>query len=718
MPENRPTPEELRALADRLRDERRWAEAAHAYREYLALRPQHWELHVQLGHAVKELGEVEEAIGHYRHARTLAPHTADPHLQEGHALRLLGRGAESAAAMHAAWAIHPESPQLRREVALSRHRRMDEDEAPRPPRASPDGAPTQLAFDVTDLLDYVKDSRTPTGIQRVQMGFLVALLTRPMRPLPIVLVCYDPSAWRWWHVEEAAFRRMLALARSGAGEEDLAWRGATAALFQPDAQPEAPLIDGCTLTSLGNAWGIEDYFRGLRLLRAEVALRYVAFLHDCVPLVMPEHCLDLTVRLYARWFSALALQADALLANSRATDADRKHYMAALPRQLPLTVVPLAVEQLPDPAAAAVAADALPAPLPGEPFVLMVATIESRKNHLLVFQVWLDLIRQLGENSVPRLLCVGRPGWQAEAALALRDNAPELRRKVEFLSGVSDLALAGLTARCLFTITNSYHEGWGLPVSESLAMGKLAVVPAHSALLESGAPGAVFFPPQDRPVLVETLARLIQDPAHRLSLEARIDRAAAGRSFAQASEELLAALLAPAASPQPPPQPLPLFPEGRHLPLGIGMARRPSADLAWAEAMRHGLGWWWQEPEGTWTRDGVATLHLPTALPPGTPLRVLLHLKAPPRGLTLRLRLRGARVEPWLGLVLQPGARFACVVRGEAGAGGIAIDLDAGDGEMLGDRAKRRVGVGLTGLMLCREDDLAARLAALERSEG
>ncbi len=714
MSSDSPTPEQIRARADGLRDERRWAEAEQAYRHYLALRPQHWELHVQLGHAVKELGETEAAIAHYRHAAALAPLAADPRLQEGHALRLLGRGAESAAAMHAAWALDTHNPLLRREVALSRHRRRDPDVPAPAPRPAPTGAPTQLAFDVTDLLDYVKDSRTPTGIQRVQMGFLGALLARATRPLPIILVCYDPSAWRWWHVEEPAFRRVLALARSGAREEELAWRGATAALFQPDARPDAPLIDGCTLTSLGNAWGIEDYFRGLRLLRAEVALRYVAFVHDCVPLAMPEHCLDLTVRLYARWFSALALQADALLANSQATAADRARYMAALPRQPPLTVVPLAVDPLPDVAAAAVAADALPAPLPGEPFVLVVATIESRKNHLLVFQAWLDLIRQLGEARVPRLLCVGRPGWQAEAALALRDNAPELRRKVEFLSGVSDLALAGLTARCLFTITNSYHEGWGLPVSESLAMGKLAVVPAHSGLLESGAPGAVFFPPQDRPALVEILARLIQDPAHRLSLEARIDRAAAGRSFTEAAEELLAALLTPAPSPAA----LPLLPKGRHVPLGVGLARQPSADLAWAEAIRHGLGWWWQEADGVWTRDGVATLHLPTSLPAGTKLRVLLHLKAPPRGLALRLRLRGAAAEPWLRLDLDAGARLACVLRGTAGVDGLALDLDAGDGEPLGDRAKRRVGVGLTGLMLCREDDLAARLAALERAEG
>ncbi|WP_270939411.1 glycosyltransferase, partial [Falsiroseomonas oryzae] len=176
---------------------------------------------------------------------------------------------------------------------------------------------------------------------------------------------------------------------------------------------------------------------------------------------------------------------------------------------------------------------------PDEPFVLFVATLESRKNHLMVFQAWIALSRRLPAELLPRLVCVGRPGWGAEAALGLLERSPLLRRKVTVLSGVSDLALAGLTARCLFTLYNSFHEGWGLPVSESLAMGKLCVVPAHSGLLEAGAPGAAFFPPGDEPALVELLARLVADPAHRAALEARIDRAAATRAWSVAAAEVL-----------------------------------------------------------------------------------------------------------------------------------------------------------------------------------
>ncbi|WP_439598594.1 glycosyltransferase [Falsiroseomonas sp.] len=710
-----PSPEAIRARGDALRDARDWAGAEAAYREYLAERPRHWQIHVQLGHTRKEQGDPEGALPHYRHAAMLAPDDPDPVLQAGHVLRNLGRGREAAEALARALALAPGSADLRHIVALLRHRTEPPPEDPyQAPPPRPTGPPTQLAFDVTDLLDYLRAARTPTGIQRVQMGILGALLASPQRPANVILVAFDGGTWRWWHVEEAGFRRVLALARIGGRDDDPAWRAATAALVAPDARPDAPIVAGCTLCSLGNAWGVQEYFRGLRRLRATTPIRYVAFVHDCVPLAMPEHCLDLTVRLYARWFAALSLHADGILANSRATIADHARFAAPLGPVAPAGLIRLAAEAGASPVAAAQAAEALRTPRPGEDFVLFVATLESRKNHLMVFQAWLSLIRRLGADRVPRLVCVGRPGWRAEAALALLEGSPDLRRKVTVQSGVSDLALAGLYGRCLFTVYNSFHEGWGLPVSESLAAGKLAVIPAHSGLLEAGAPGAVFFAPQDEPDLVAKLEMMLTDPAQRAALESRIDRGAARRDWPDAAREVLEALADPADPPDLPQ----LLPLGRHLPMGWRGDGLPSRAMAWAERVREGLAWWWQEDWGVWMRDGIATLALPMDQPEGTPMRLVLELRAPPRPLALRLRGRGRRAEPWRGLTLQPGETIRCVLQAEAGAGGLAVDFDNGDGVPLGDRFHRVVGAGLIRLMLCREDDLAARLGALERAEG
>ena len=251
----------------------------------------------------------------------------------------------------------------------------------------------------------------------------------------------------------------------------------------PELAPSAPahaFAEGQVLVNLGNSWGIPDYFRGLRAAQRARGVRYVPFLHDCVPLVMPEHCVRTLVEDYARWFAAMGVHAHGVLCNSEATRADGRRFLDAL---LPGLDLPMEVVRLdgdprgtapPDPAAL----EGTRAPRPPEPYVLFVATIESRKDHLTVFRAWLSLLRRHGPGRIPRLVCVGAPGWGVEAATNLLAGSPELSRHVVVLHGVSDGALSALYRDSLFTVYNSHHEGWGLPVTESLAWGRCRWCPA------------------------------------------------------------------------------------------------------------------------------------------------------------------------------------------------------------------------------------------------
>jgi tetratricopeptide (TPR) repeat protein len=76
--------------ADTLRDQRRWPEAAAAYRAILQNDPNQPPIWTQLGHALKESGDLPAAEQAYRQSIALAPDTADTHLQLGHVLKLQG----------------------------------------------------------------------------------------------------------------------------------------------------------------------------------------------------------------------------------------------------------------------------------------------------------------------------------------------------------------------------------------------------------------------------------------------------------------------------------------------------------------------------------------------------------------------------------------------------------------------------------------------------
>lgn len=94
--------------ADRARDARNWAGAARLYRDSLALDPARPSLRVQMGHALKESGQLAEAEAAYRQASEEMPEDADVRLQLGHALKLLGQDTAARQAYSDALAIDPE----------------------------------------------------------------------------------------------------------------------------------------------------------------------------------------------------------------------------------------------------------------------------------------------------------------------------------------------------------------------------------------------------------------------------------------------------------------------------------------------------------------------------------------------------------------------------------------------------------------------------------
>lgn len=99
----------------------------------------------------------------------------------------------------------------------------------------------------------------------------------------------------------------------------------------------------------------------------------------------------------------------------------------------------------------------------------MVGTIEGRKNHWLILNVWRDLIELLGEKC-PKLILVGKRGWECEQVFAMLDRSVQLRDYVIELGGCDDEQLLYLLSRTQALLFPSNVEGFGLPLIEALAM--------------------------------------------------------------------------------------------------------------------------------------------------------------------------------------------------------------------------------------------------------
>jgi O-antigen biosynthesis protein len=95
----------MRREGDAARDARRWDEAAERYRAYLDARPDDFAIWVQLGHALKEAGDLPGAGEAYGAAFRLRPRDADLLLNMGHLAKRRGDWAEAAYRYRASYRV-------------------------------------------------------------------------------------------------------------------------------------------------------------------------------------------------------------------------------------------------------------------------------------------------------------------------------------------------------------------------------------------------------------------------------------------------------------------------------------------------------------------------------------------------------------------------------------------------------------------------------------
>ncbi len=132
----------------------------------------------------------------------------------------------------------------------------------------------------------------------------------------------------------------------------------------------------------------------------------------------------------------------------------------------------------------------------------------------------------------------------SESLAALRRN-PHLGGKVVLLKGVPDWQLAQLYSSCRFTFFPSHYEGWGLPVTESLAFGKLCLASNRGGIPEAGGAHCVYFDPGSADEAEAAVRGVIESASLLHQLTARVRAGFQEVTWSATAREVLAAVLSP-----------------------------------------------------------------------------------------------------------------------------------------------------------------------------
>jgi glycosyltransferase involved in cell wall biosynthesis len=247
-----------------------------------------------------------------------------------------------------------------------------------------------------------------------------------------------------------------------------------------------------------------------RRLKAAGPVRAVVFVHDLIPLDHPEYARPGDDAKHARRIATVAEIADVIVTNSRDTAERLAPHLEAAGRRPAAGEPPVIVAHLGIPEAPSYPPVGLIAP----PYFAVISTIEARKNHLLLLNLWRRLAERHGA-ATPKLVIVGRRGWEIESVIDLLERLPAAREHVLEAGSLSDEALAVLMTGAKAVLMPSLVEGFGMPVAEALAIG-VPVIASRIAAHEEIAEGfAELLDPLDGPAWLAAIEDYAQEGSER-----------------------------------------------------------------------------------------------------------------------------------------------------------------------------------------------------------
>ncbi len=231
----------------------------------------------------------------------------------------------------------------------------------------------------------------------------------------------------------------------------------------------------------------------------------VFMIHDLLPVDYPEFFFSASLSIFRRRLATAFLHADAFVVSTHAVERRLEQELCRQGSRLR----PIHVQPFPSPLEAKEPAPDSAGLARGHPYFVMLATVEPRKNHLLLLHAWRDLV--VHDPQAPRLVMVGARGWEYEQVADILDRSSALRGHILEIRGLSSPDLVDLLRGARALLMPSFDEGYGLPLVEALSIGTPVVASDIAVFREVTQGRATFLSPLNGEAWGQVIKRLTND---------------------------------------------------------------------------------------------------------------------------------------------------------------------------------------------------------------
>lgn len=306
-----------------------------------------------------------------------------------------------------------------------------------------------IVIDITSLLQRLKKSHLPTGIERVVLAYVEYYQNNAR-----VLIRFRERNYVLPH--DTSFDILQFIIKK---PKDYLAR--VRYLFRKDWLLQRMNQDTQNLCLLNLDYGGLKYPRYTADLK-KLRIKSIFMVHDLIPITHAEFFQPGSKQMHTYKINQLIAVADAIITNSEYTLTELHAYAQRMGLKLPRNEAMLLAAGLKQ-------SHPMAARPVNEPYFVMLGTIEPRKNHALILHVWRQLAEKLGKNT-PRLIIIGKRGWHNEQVIDLLERCHPLQHLV-IEASLSDEALANYLQHAQALLCPSFIEGYGLPIVEALQYG-------------------------------------------------------------------------------------------------------------------------------------------------------------------------------------------------------------------------------------------------------
>lgn len=244
------------------------------------------------------------------------------------------------------------------------------------------------------------------------------------------------------------------------------------------------------------------------------ARSHVCTIHDIFPIDNPEWFTPGFSRWYAWLLPKLAARVQHIIAVSHFTKKRIVDRLGIKPEKI--TVVHNGVDsRFRQPPDGAIAEAREKLRIPFERYLLVVGSIEPRKNLGAMLRAWPAIVAEAPELGL--VIAGPRGGALVFAGAELR----EVPKNVHFTGYVPHELLPPLYAGALALVYPTFGEGFGLPPLEAMASGAPVITSMNSAVPEVVGDAALGLDPADAQTIVEAVLRLARSAGLQRELRAR-----------------------------------------------------------------------------------------------------------------------------------------------------------------------------------------------------